>query len=100
MYGGTVSRCVENVTPLPACDAQTFARPFVTSWVVTFQPRAMSQRATKSTVGPSDPVDDWIASNSAARATTSVMTLKIVGRSDCRTVRQDDDYISPARTRR
>jgi len=58
MYGGTVSRCVENVTPLPAREAHTLARPLVTSWVVTFQPRAMSQRATKSTAGPSEPVDD------------------------------------------
>ena len=45
----------------------------------------MSQRATKSTAGPSDPLVDWNASNSAARATTSVMTLKLVGRADCGT---------------
>ena len=51
MYGGTVSRCVESVTPRPARDAQTFARPLATSWSVTFQPRAISQRETKSTAG-------------------------------------------------
>src|SRR3954449_3304956 len=75
MYGGTVSRCVESVTPPPARDAQMFARPFATSCDVTFQPRAISQRETKSTAGPSAPVEDWRASSSAASATTSVIAL-------------------------
>src|SRR3954470_7856537 len=75
MYGGTVSRWVESVTPPPAREAQMFARPFATSCDVTFQPRAMSQRETKSTAGPSAPVEDWSARSSAASATTSVIAL-------------------------
>ena len=39
MYGGTVSRCVESVTPPPARDAQTLPRPGETSCTVTFHPR-------------------------------------------------------------
>src|SRR3954470_19280320 len=90
MYGGTVSRCVEKVTPPPARDAQTLARPFVTVWVVTFQPRAINHRETKSTAGPSEPVDDCSASSSAASETTSVMREKVaVGLQDGRTARRE-----------
>ena len=38
--GGTVSRCVESVTPWPLRDAQMLARPRVTSCSETFHPRA------------------------------------------------------------
>src|SRR6185312_9879105 len=41
--------------------------------MVTFQPRATSQRATKSTARPSSPDADSMAMSSAASATTSVM---------------------------
>jgi hypothetical protein len=71
--GGTVSRCVESVTPPPRRDAHTLPRPGVTSCTVTFHPRATSQRATKSTAFPSRPVGDWMETSSAAMATTSVM---------------------------
>ena len=53
-----MSRCVEKVTPPPERDAQTLARPLVTSWSVTFHPRATSQRDTKSTAPASEPVVD------------------------------------------
>src|SRR5215207_6692818 len=79
MYGGTVSRCVDRVTPPPAREAHTFARPFATSCRVTFHPRAISQRETKSTAGPSAPVEDCRARSSAASATTSVIAQKVAG---------------------
>src|SRR4051812_23137137 len=78
MNGGTVSRCVENVTPPPFRDAQTFARPRVTSWSVTFHPRATSHLETKSTAPLSAPVEESIVRSSAASATTSVMRGKLV----------------------
>ena len=58
MYGGTVSRCVESVTPPPARDAQTLRASRATSCIVTFQPRAMSHFETKSTAPLSAPVDE------------------------------------------
>ena len=79
MYGGTVSRCVESVTPRPLRDAQTLARPRVTSWRCTFQPRATSQLETKSTAPLSAPVEESIARSSAASATTSVIPAKLAG---------------------
>src|SRR6478609_7772952 len=79
MYGGTVSRCVDRVTPPLPCEAQTFARPLATSCDVTFQPRLISQREMKSTAGPSAPVEDWRARSSAASATTSVIGLIVAG---------------------
>ena len=69
--GGTVSRCVESVTPPPRRVAQTFERCGSTSCSVTFQPREMSQRATKSTASFSRPVVDSRDSSSEASATTS-----------------------------
>ena len=39
-------------------EPQMFARPRLTSWSVTFQPRATSHRETKSTAAASDPVVD------------------------------------------
>src|ERR1019366_879845 len=63
-------------------DAHTFPRPGVTSWTVTFQPRATSQRATNSTARPSSRVVEGMASNSAASATTSVMP-KVTGGTAC-----------------
>ena len=68
-----MSRCVERVTPPPARDAQMFPRRSDTSWTVTFHPREISHRETKSTIRPSLPEDDSIASSSAASATTSTM---------------------------
>src|SRR5579884_3926933 len=79
MYGGTVSRCVERVTPRPPPEreAHTLARPRVTSWSVTFQPRATSHFDTKSTAPFSAPVDESMVNSSAASATTSVMSPKL-----------------------
>ena len=80
MKGGTVSRCVERVTAPPAREAQIFPRPGETCWMVTFQPREMSQRETWSTAGPSPPLGEWMERSSAASATTSVMGRKVHGR--------------------
>src|SRR5215472_8001816 len=77
MYGRTVSRCVDSVTPRPLRDAQTLARSFVTSWRVTFQPRATSHFETKSTAPLSAPVEESNARSSAASETTSVMRPKL-----------------------
>src|SRR5688500_16309140 len=75
MYGGTVSRCVDSVTPPPLRDAQMLPRPGVTSWTVTFQPRLTRRRDTNSTALPSPPVGDLMESSSAHSATTSVMRV-------------------------
>src|SRR4051812_37839446 len=97
MYGGTGApggveggRPRARGAPRRARDAQTLPRPFVTVWVVTFQPRAINHRETKSTAGPSEPVDDCSASSSAASETTSVMREKVaVGLQDGRTARRE-----------
>src|SRR5438270_6696772 len=55
------------------------ARPRVTSWRKTFQPRATSHLETKSTAPPSAPVEESMLKSSAASATTSVMPAKLAG---------------------
>ena len=81
--GGTVSRWVDRVTDAPARRIGTgrphVAAPWLTSWIVTFQSRATSQRVTKSTTAPSCPVGDGIDSSSEASATTSVERSWVIG---------------------